>query len=357
MIYCYLMMVILFNINHIIINKKNLNFVVVGIISESISGRLVPNTADDDAVLSSRQHIESEKQIQPSSDQHLKAISKNDNGSQISDDKRKSAGSKFNRTAGPSQVQSSNQKSPSISPENEMPVVSSTFKEDDEIPPQPTQSQSVNEHKNCEPTDESDEKSESTAYEESESHSHSEQTTDTKSESTFVSQDTSEENNASSEQTLDDYDGDDSEGVRERRNPKLCVEREMPQQKFEDSNKSKPFSHNYQRNRHSRPQMQRPPYCGPPGPDFNPAFMGQFRGARRPMPPISQSDFIRGHSMMMRGPPNHMQRGMPPGMLGPRPNMLGPPHGRLQRPPFQPAPGMFGNNPGMPPQGTFCLNN
>lgn len=321
---------------------------------ESISGRLAPSkTVDADDALSSKQHIESEKQIEQSSDQHLEAISKNDNGSQISDDKRKSAASKINRTAGPSQVHSSNQKSPCISPENEMPVVSSTFKEDDEIPPQPSQSQSVNEHKNCEPTDESDNKSESTAYEESESHSHSEQATDSKSESTFVSQDASEENNASSEQTLDDYDADDSEDVRERRNPKLCVEREMPQQKFEDGNKSKPFSHNYQRNRHSRPQMQRPPYCGPPGPDFNPSFMGQFRGARR-MPP---NDFIRGHSMMMRGPPNHMQRGMPPGMpphsrMPGGPNMLGPPHPRLQRPPFQQAPGMFGNNPGMPPQGT-----
>lgn len=328
-----------------------------------------PHKGEND--LLSGGQIESEEQIERSSDHDLETLSKNDNGSQISDDKRKSTGTKSNRTAGPSQVQSSNQKSPSISPESDL--VSSTNKEDDEIPPQPTQSQSESEHKDSDPCGGSDDRSESTVYEDSEvSHSQSEHTdskseqtdnqseqTDSKSESTIVSPDASEEA-ASSEKTLDDFDADDSDSVRERRNPKTCVERQMPQQQFEDSNKPKPFPQNFQRNRHTRPQMLRPnhPYGMPGGPDFNPAFMQQYRGARRPMLPVSQADFMRGHSMnMMRGPPNHMQR-MPPGMpphsrMPGGPGMLGPPHQRLPRPPFQSPPGMFGNNPGMPPQGTI----
>lgn len=327
-------------------------------ILESISGRLAPHQEENN-LLSSGQ-IESEEPIERSSNHDLETLSKNDNGSQISDDKRKSADLKSNQTADSSQVQSSNRKSPCISPESDL--VSSTNKEDEEIPPQPSQSQSTSEQKDSDPSFGSDDKSESTVYEESEEVSHSENTdskseqTDTKSESTFVSLEASEEANASSEQTVDDYDAEDSDNIRERRNPKTCVEREMPHQ-FEDGNKQKSFPHNYQRNRHARPQMQRPnhPYGIPGGPDFNPSFMPQFRGARRPMLPISQSDFIRGHSMgMMRGPPNHMQRmppGMPPHSRMPGPGMLGPPHQRLQRPPFQSGPGMFGNNPGMPPQG------
>lgn len=324
-------------------------------ISESISGRLAPQQEVDN-LLSSGQ-IENEEQIEGSSDHDVETLSNNDKGSQISDDKRKSSGSKSNQTADSSQVQSSNRKSPCISPESDL--VSSTNKEDDEIPPQPSQSQSTSEQKDSDPSYGTDDKSESTVYEESEV-SHSENTdskseqTDDKSESTCISLEAFEEVNASSEQTNDDFDAEDSDNIRERRNPKTCVEREMPHQ-FEDGNKQKSFAPNYQRNRHTRPQMPRPnhPYGIPGGPDFNPSFMPQYRGARRPMLPISQSDFIRGHSMnMMRGPPNHMQR-MPPGMPphARMPGMLGPPHQRLQRPPFPLGPGMFGNNQGMPPQG------
>lgn len=97
------------------------------------------------------------------------------------------------------------------------------------------------------------------------------------------------------------------------------------------------------------------------GPDFNPQFMPQFRGARRPMLPNSmpQQEFLRGHTITMRGPPNHMQR-MPPGMqLHPSrmpvgPGHMGPIHQRMQRPPFQSSPAIFGNNPGMQPQGKIA---
>lgn len=315
---------------------------------ESISGRLAPNPdAEEDNLLSSS-YKENEKQYETSSEQHSEAINKNDSELQVCNDQRKLAGLKT-KTAGPSHVQTSERKNPSISPENDL--VSSTFKDDDEIQLQPTQSQCVSEPKCSD-----DDKSESTAYEDSEGHSHSEQNVDSKSESTFISQNTSDENNTNSEQTLDDYDADDADDVRERRNPKLCVERELPQQQFDDSNKPKQFSshNNFQnRNRHLRPQMQRPPYCGG---DFNPSFMGQYRGARRPMLP-NQPDFFMGHSLMMRGLPN-MQRGIPPGMpmhsrMPGGPGLLGPPHSRLPRPPFQSAPGMYGNNPGLPPQGKF----
>lgn len=329
-------------------------------ISESFSERLVPTNQDVADDLLSTEPSESGKHIEsPSSDHNLEHLNKNDNATQSSDDNnQKSSESNENQTeAEPIQVTQTsncNESGVCISPESDL--VSSTNKEDDdEIAPQPTQSQS--EQKDSDPSYAStDEQSENTVYEDSEvSHSQSEEQTDDKSESAVVvSQDVSEENNDSSEQTVEEYDADEAENVRERRNPKTCVEREMPHQ-FEENNKPKQFSHNYQRNRHMRPQMPRPnhPYGVPGGPDFNP-FMPQYRGARRPMPPVSQGDFIRGHPMnMMRGPPNHMQR-MPPGMPPPRmPGgpLLGPPHQRLPRLPFQTSPTMFGNNSGMPPQG------
>lgn len=339
---------------------------------------MAPNQEDDD-LLSTQPSSESAKQIESTqSDQHLEHLNKNDNVTQYSDDvNQKSSESIENRTETDEPVvmvtpviqtsNSSKQHSGAcISPESDL--VSSTNKEDDdEIASQPTQSQS--EQKDSDPSYAStDEQSENTVYEDSEEISHSqndEQTDDQKSESepaVVVSQDVSEENNDSSEQTVDDYDADDGEDVRERRNPKTCVERETPHQQFEENNRPKQFPHNNQRYRHTRPQMPRPnhpPYGMPPGgPDFNPSFMPQYRGGRPrgPMPPVSQADFIRGHPMMRGGPPNHMQR-MPPGM-GPPPRMPGgpllgpgPPHQRLQRPPFQTPPNMFGNNPGMPPQG------
>lgn len=300
---------------------------------------------------------ESAEQIEQSSDLDSETINQTDNATQSSDDKSQCAGLKTGRNADLSttHVQPSARKSLSISPESDL--VSSTYKEDDDIPPQPTQSQSATEQKECDPICGSDEKSESTAYEESEvEYSQSEQT-DNKSESTVVSQSVSEDASGNSERTLEDYyEPDDSESVRERRNPKTCVEREMPQQ-FEDNSRPKNFSQNFQRNRHVRPLMARPnhPFGVPGGPDFNPSFMPQFRGIRRPMQP----EFLRGHSMnMMRHPPNHMQR-MPPGMQ-PHPSrmppaLLGPPHQRLPRPPFQNPPAMFGNNPGIPSQGKFCF--
>lgn len=231
------------------------------------------------------------------------------------------------------------------SPESNL--VTSTYKEDEEISPQPTQSQY--EQRDNDPSFGSDDRSESTVNDDSEvSYSQSEQT-DNKSESTFVSPDASEETKV--ELTSDDFDPEDSDDVRERRNPKTRVEREMPH--FEENNKPRNFSQNFQRNRHMRPQMPRQnhPYGAP---DFSQSFMPQFRGIRRPMLPISQPEFLRGHTItMMRGPPNHMHR-MPPGMQPhpqrmPGPGLLGPPHQRMQRPPFQSGPQMFGNNPGMPP--------
>lgn len=338
-------------------------------ISESFSERLAPNQEDDD--LLSTKPSESVNQIELSqSDHNLEHLNKIDNVSQRSDDNQKSSGSTEMRTEADAVVpvtQTSNSKQSDVCTSPESNLVSSTNKEDDddEIATQPTQSQS--EQTVSDPSYAStDEQSENTVYEDSEiSHSQNEEQTDDKSESepaVPISQELSEENNDSSEQTVDDYDADDGEDVRERRNPKTCVEREMPQQQFEENNRPKQFSHNYQRNRHTRPQMPRPnhPYGLPGGPDFNPSFMPQYRGARLrgPMPPVSQADFIRGHAMnMMRGgPPNHMQR-MPPGMVPPPrmpggPLLPGPPHQRLPRPPFQTPPTMFGNNPGMPPQGT-----
>lgn len=339
-------------------------------ISESFSERLAPHQEDD--VLLSTEPAESGKPIESSqSDYNLEHFNEDDNATQVSEDNQKSSGSTENRTdAHPvvpvvTQALNSTQSDVCISPESDL--VSSTNKEDDDdIASQPTQSQS--EQKDSDPSYAStDEQSENTVYEDSEiSHSQNDEQTDDRSESepaVAVSQDLSEENNDSSEQTVEDYDADDGDDVRERRNPKTCVEREMPQQQFEENNRPKQFPHNnYQRNRHTRPQMPRPnhPYGVPGGPDFNPSFMPQYRGGRLrgPMPPGSQGDF-RGHPMnMMRGgPPNHMQR-MPPGMAPP-PRMpggplLGPPHQRLPRPPFQTPPqGMFGNNPGMPPQGKY----
>lgn len=335
-------------------------------ISESFSERLAPNQ-EDDAVLEN-EPIECGKQIESSqSDQHSEHLIENDSATQGNDDCQQSSELAEYRTEidpVPVQPHTSNSEQSGVCTSPESDFVSSTNKEDDddEIAAQPTQSQA--EQKDSEPSYAStDEQSENTVYEESEiSHSQNDEQTDDKSESepaVAVSQELSEEINDSSEQTVDDYDADDAEDVRERRNPKTCVEREMPQQ-FEENNRPKQFPQNYQRNRHTRPQMPRPnhPYGVPGGPDFNPSFMPQFRGPRRPLLPGQPPDFMRGHPMnMMRGGPNHMQR-MPPG-LQPPPRMPGgpllgpgPPHQRLPRPPFQTPPQMFGNNPGMPPQGT-----
>lgn len=313
--------------------------------SESISGRLAPNEDEDDLLSSEQTQSKNLVNEQRSAEFDSQTICNSESAPERWNDEKKPVESSDQSP----QVNEISRKSPSISPGNNL--VSSTNKEDEEISSQPTQSQ--DEQKDSDPSFGSDERFESMANEESDvSYSQSEQTESKSEESTQVHQNASEENHTL--HTSDDYDHDDSENVRERRNPKTCVEREMPQH-FDDNNKPKNFSQNFQRNRHTRPQMLRPhPYGGPGGPDFNPAFMPQYRGARRPMPPGSQPEFMRGHTMpMMRGgPPNHMQR-MPPGMqrmpIGPGPH-LGPPHQRLQRPPFQGAPQMFGN-PGMPPQG------
>lgn len=339
---------------------------------ESFSERLAPNR-DEDELLLSTEPSECAKEVEPPSDHHHvehqnQTHSKVNAPPSVHDIQTSSSGLNELRAADeppPQVTQPTNCKQSDVCISPESDLVSSTNKVDDDvIASQPTQSQN-DEQKDSDPCYDAsaDEQSENTVYEDSEvSHSQSEEQIDDKSEAESTpagpSQDVSEENNDGSEQTVEDYDADDADSVRERRNPKTCVEREMPRE-FEENNRPKQFPHNYQRNRHMRPQMQRPnhPYANhvPGGPDFNPAFMAQYRGVRRPMLP--QGDFIRGHPMnMMRGPPNHMQR-MPPGMQPPRmpPGMPGGPllGQRLARPPFQSPPVMFGNNSGMPPQGKF----
>lgn len=152
-----------------------------------------------------------------------------------------------------------------------------------------------------------------------------------------------------------DFDADDSDDVHVRRNAKTCVEREMPQPLDEHGNNNARPKGAFGRNRPPRPQMIRGnhPYAMQAGGDnFNPAFM-QFRGQmRRPMAPgPPPGEFMRNHAISMMRPPHGMQR-MPMQMHPSRmpPGVIGPPNQRLQRPPFQPLPGMmYGNNPAMPP--------
>lgn len=288
-------------------------------------------------MLSEAQSYSEKSEVDRSSDLDSETMSKPDNASHSNHNTRAPVATQSHRNA-------------DASPETDL--VSSTNKEDEEFSSQPSQSQSSVELKQSDPS--SDDKSESAVYEDSEV-SYSENV-DNKSESTFTSLEPSENTTEENKRSHDDDDLDDSDDVRERRNRRLCAEREVPNQ-YEDNNKPKNFPQNFQRNRHTRPQMPRQNPFGVPGtPDFNPLFMPQFRGARRPMQSLMQPEFMRSHTIsMMRGPPNHMQR-MPPS-IPPHPSRmqggpphLGPPHQRLQRPPFQ-SPAMFSNNPGIPLQG------
>lgn len=156
-----------------------------------------------------------------------------------------------------------------------------------------------------------------------------------------------------------DFDADDDDDVRERRNAKTCVERELPQPVEASNNQrhgnNKNFP-NFQRNRNLRgpPPNAILPHPGPNhmgGDNFNPAFGPQFRGGPRRLPG-PQQEFFRGHPMMMmRHPPGQMGRMpmMQPNRMPMPPHGMGPP--RMQRGPFPPQPNMgFGNN-AMPPQG------
>lgn len=241
--------------------------------------------------------------------------------------------------------QTKQEESPCVSSESDL--VSSTNRDDEDD--YQFQSQSSEKDSRSE-----DKNSESASYEEGEQ-SQSE-CADSKSESTteVTSQELSEENIANGlRSNSEDFDADDSDDVRERRNPKLCVEREIPQP-LEDTNKPKNFQH-FQRNRHGprgmMPRQMNPMYPMPGNNDNFNQFMPQYRGPRRPMGP--PSEFMRNHTIsMMRPPGPHRMpmHGMPPHRLGP-PN-VGMPHQRMQRPPFQSSP-MF--NPGMPPQGKFRM--
>lgn len=168
-----------------------------------------------------------------------------------------------------------------------------------------------------------------------------------------------------------DYADDDSEDTHVRRNPKTCVEREMPQPLDDHSNNNARTNKNFPRNRPVRPQMSRGnhPYAMLNNSDsnFNRPFIPQFRGQqimnRGPMLQGPPSEFMRTHgiSMMRPGLMQRMPMQMHPGAR--MPPGIGPPNQRLQRPPFQPLPGMMfqgnvllGNNQGMPPGKTFLKN-
>lgn len=158
-----------------------------------------------------------------------------------------------------------------------------------------------------------------------------------------------------------DFDADDCDDVRERRNPKTCVEREMPPPVEQGSsnnrhgNNNKNFP-NFQRNRNLRGPPPTQPGPGQMGGDnqFNPAFGPQFRGGPRRLPAPQPDGFFRGHPMMMmRAPPAQMNRMpmMQPNRMQMPPHGIGPP--RMQRGPFPPQPNMGFNN-SMPPQGSHC---
>lgn len=208
--------------------------------------------------------------------------------------------------------------------------------------------------------------SESTVYFETDPSLSQSESADIKSESTLVvsSQEFADEiaSDNGVQSCSEDFDLDDDD-VRERRNPKTCVERETPRQ-LEEPNRTKNFQQHFQqRNRHNQrggpiPRPNNPMYPMPGNSDnFNPSFMPQYRGPHRPMAPGPPGpEFMRAHGgvTMMRPPGPHR---MPMHRMPPHPNRLqgppiiGMPHQRMQRPPFQSPPGMF--NPNMPPQGIF----
>lgn len=254
------------------------------------------------------------------------------------------------------QAKSSQEKSACVSSESDL--VSSTNRDDEDdylFPQECDKSESERDVQS------EDKNSESTSFEERDKNLSQSENTDTKTESTIISsQETPQEDgllNNGLRLTSDDFDADDSDDFRERRNPKTCVERETPHS-LEDTSKPKNFSQ-FQRNRHPRgpvPRLNNPMYPGGGNNDnFNqqPFMLQQYRGGpRRPMVPGPPNDFMRNPNMgMMRGPGPHRMpmHGMPPHpnrLQGP-PN-VGLPHQRMQRPPFQ-TQQMF--NPGMPPQG------
>lgn len=241
---------------------------------------------------------------------------------------------------------------------SESDFVSSTNRDDEDDFPFPQECDKSESERDVQSEDKN---SESTSIEESDKNLTQSENTDTKTESTIVSsQETPQEDgllNNGFRSTSDDFDTDDLDDFRERRNPKTCVERETPHS-LEDTSKPKNFAQ-FQRNRHPRgpaPRLNNPLYTGGGNNDnFNQqAFMPQqYRGGpRRPMVPGPPNDFMRNPNMgMMRGPGPHR---MPMLGMSPHPNRLqgppniGLPHQRMLRPPFQ-AQQIF--NPGMPPQG------
>lgn len=275
----------------------------------------------------------------------------NDNAPvQSSSEKRILHDTKTNKTPTTSSY-SKQQQNSIVSSESDL--VSSTNREDEE-----NLSQSISTSSDRKEDDHSFSSSDKTATlcDDSDRSFSNTEASDSKSEQTIAtSQELSEDNSFNNGVNLDaDFDADDADDVRERRNPKTCVERETPQS-IAENNRQKNFS-NFQRNRHIRPQMQKSnhPYQGPNqmiSDNFNPAFMSQFRAPRRLLAP--QSDFLRGRSLIMRAPPPLLNR-MP--LMQPN-RMSIPSHGiippRMQRAPFPAQPNMgFGNN-SMPPQGNL----
>lgn len=253
----------------------------------------------------------------------------------------------------------------------ESDVVTSTNRDDEESLSQTANSQSESK---CDEADQcsTDKIAEASEFDEADRSFSNVESSDSQFDHQLVTSQEPPEDDGSNNGNLDtDFDGDDDDDSRERRrNPKTCVEREVPQLIDSSSNRhgnnNKNFN-NFQRNRNIRgnaPLLQKPPPPHPvqgqmPGEMFNPAFGGgpQFRGGMRRLPG-PQPEFFRGHPMMMmRGP------GGPPGPMGRMPMMqpnrmpmpahgIGPP--RMQRGPFPPQQNMgFGNN-SMPPQGNFA---
>lgn len=255
----------------------------------------------------------------------------------------------------PPQAKSSQEESACASSESDF--VSSTNRDDEDDYPFPQECDKSESERDVQSEDKN---SESTLFEESDKNLSQSENTDTKTESTIVSsQETPQEDGLlinGLRPTPDDFDADDLDDFRERRNPKTCVERETPQS-LDDTSKPKNFSQ-FQRNRHPRgpvPRFNNLMYPGGGSNDnFNqqPFMPQQYRGGpRRPMVP-PPNDFIRNPNMgMMRGPGPHR---MPMHGMPPHPNRLhgppnvGLPHQRMPRPPFQ-TQQMF--IAGMPPQG------
>lgn len=242
---------------------------------------------------------------------------------------------------------------------SESDLVTSTNRDDEETLSQTADCQS---EQNCDKSnlDTLDKSEEPSDFIENDQVFSTVESSDSKFDQEFVASEDPAEESTFDNGILDaDFDADDDDDVRERRNAKTCVEREMPQP-IEPSNNqrhvnNKNFS-NFQRNRNMRgpPPNAILPHPGPNqmgGDNFNPAFGPQFRGGPRRLPG-PQQEFFRGHPMMMmRHPPGQMGRMpmMQPNRMPMPAHGMGPP--RMQRGPFPPQPNMGFVNNAMPPQG------